>query len=152
MICMPSGLAALGHTYQVNPWSPCYNHSMSIVPLQLLYLGVMIASAVTLSTIDDVSSDHIPAYANVGKDREKYRGVAGWILFVSIAGIITQVIMLIIHLLYHLQCLKHQFLTFAIIVSSDTTHRGSGIANGRPGSAQTHPNVCCALPLKIDIL
>ena len=122
-------------------------HYISIVPLQLLCLGIMIASAVTLSTIDDVFLDYYSG--SVGEDRDRYRGVAGWILFVSITGIISQVIMLIICLCYHLQCLKHQFLTFTIIVSSDTMHRGSGVAKSRPGSAQTHPNTVPCLSRSI---
>ena len=93
----------------------------------------MIDSAITLSTIDDVFPDYYSG--SVGEDRDRYRGVAGWVLFVSIAGIMSQVMMLIIHLFCHFQCSKHQFLTFIIIVSSDTMHRGSGVAKDRPGSA-----------------
>ena len=109
----------------------------------------MIASTATLSTIDDV----FPVYISGDdkEDRDRYRCVAGWILFVSIAGMISQAIMLIIRLLYHLQHLKHQFLTFTIIVSSDTMHRGSGVAKGRPGRVQAYPNACHALPFKINI-
>lgn len=74
----------------------------------------MIASAVTLSTINDLFED---PEGEAADDEEQYRGVAGWLLFVGIAGLITQVIVIILRGLYYGEIIKAQFVAFAIVVS-----------------------------------
>lgn len=50
-------------------------------------------------------------------DRDRYRGTAGWLLFVSITGMITQIAMLIVRALYYNEIIKSQVLVFMIVVS-----------------------------------
>ena len=114
-----------------------YMHSYTIYyPLQVLCLGVLVASAVTLSTIgewnfisddipDDIPVDDIiPDDSSARKDRDRYRSVAVGILSVSIAGIISQVIMLIIHALYYFEIIKCRFCIFTVIVSYNNGIKG----------------------------
>ena len=89
---------------------------MCVMSLQVFCLGVLIASAVALSNIDsffeDASED-----SDFADDRDRYRGVAGWMLFVAIAGIVIQAVMTIVRALYYGEVITSQFNVFGIIVS-----------------------------------
>ena len=84
--------------------------------LQVLCLGVLIASAVAISNINNVFED-VDEDSDAADDRDKYRDVAGWLLFVGIAGLITQIIMAIIRGLYYGEVITSHFLIFGITVS-----------------------------------
>ena len=77
----------------------------------------MIASAVALSSIEDLYPDDIDEDSSAAEDRDRYRGVAGWLLFVGIAGIITQSVMVVVRGLYYTEIVKSQFMIFAVMVS-----------------------------------
>ena len=77
----------------------------------------MIASAIAVSRINDFY-DYVSEGSNDAEDRDRYRGVAGSLLFVSIVGIVIQPIMAIIRILYFTEAIKAQFFVFAILVSS----------------------------------
>ena len=66
---------------------------------QVLCLGVLIVSAVTVAIVNDV-------YQN----GSSYGSVSMWLLFVAIAGIIVQAILVICLGLYHIETIKVQFL------------------------------------------
>lgn len=88
-----------------------------IIFSQVICLGVLIASAVALASIDDLYSDDIDEDSTAADDRDRYRAVAGWLLFVGIAGIITQGVMVIVRGLYYAEIVKSLFMTFVAIVS-----------------------------------
>jgi len=84
----------------------------------VLCLGVLIVSAITLSTINDIILFDDPLEGSeYADDAARYRGMAWWLLFVGIAGLITQVIISVTHGLYHGKIIKTHFVTFAIAVS-----------------------------------
>ena len=89
--------------------------------LQIFCVGTLISCGVTLSTIDDTIifddnfNDDDPELA---EDRDAYRAVAGWLIFVSIAGIISQVLLLVFRLLYYCEAFSANFTVFTVIVSS----------------------------------
>ena len=85
--------------------------------VQIFCLGLLIASAVALNTIGDIFRDDTDDDSEVGQDRDQYRGVAGWLLFVAIAGIAVQVVMFIVRLLYYIEVISTQFMMFGIAVS-----------------------------------
>ena len=84
--------------------------------LQVLCFGILVASAVAISNINDIF-EGAPDGSDAADDRDKYRGVAGWLLFVGIAGLITQVAMAIIRGLYYGEIVTSQFIIFGITVS-----------------------------------
>ena len=91
----------------------CLLHVMS---LQVFCLGVLIASAVALSNID-AFFENFPEDSEFSDDRDRYRGVAGWMLFVGIAGIVVQAVMTIVRALYYGEIITSQFVAFGIAVS-----------------------------------
>ena len=84
---------------------------------QVICLGVLIACGVALNRIDDLFSDDIDDDSQAGQDRDQYRGVAGWLLFVAIGGIIVQGVMFIFRLLYYVEVITSQFIIFGVVVS-----------------------------------
>ena len=84
--------------------------------LQILCLGVLIVSGAAIYYINDVFED-VDEDSTLADDRDKYEDVAGWLLFVGIAGLITQVIMAIIRGLYYGEVITSHFLIFGITVS-----------------------------------
>ena len=84
--------------------------------LQILCLGVLIASGAAIYYINDVFED-VDEDSTLADDRDKYEDVAGWLVFVGIAGLITQIIMAIIRGLYYGEVITSHFLIFGITVS-----------------------------------
>lgn len=78
-------------------------------------MGVTIASAIALKTIDDLYSGDLDEESE--DDRDTYRGVAAWLLAISALVIITQVIMVIIRALYVAEVVTVHFAVFGILVS-----------------------------------
>jgi len=75
-------------------------------------LGVLIVSAITLATINDIF-----LYSESASNEGRYRGVAGWLLFVGIAGLIVQAITSVLQGLYHGKIISTCFVAFTIAVS-----------------------------------
>ena len=84
--------------------------------IQVLCFGVLVASGVAISNANDYFKD-VPDDSDAADDRDKYIDVAGWLVFVGIAGLITQVIMAIIRGLYYGEVITSHFLIFGITVS-----------------------------------
>ena len=84
--------------------------------LQVFCLGVLIASAVALSNIDEFF-EYVPDDTDAADDRDQYRGVAGWLLFVAIAGIVVQAVMTIVRAFYYGEVITSHFAVFGIVVS-----------------------------------
>ena len=82
-------------------------------------MGIVIASAITLKVIDDLYSGDLDEETE--EDRDTYRGVAAWLLAISIIIMIYQIIMLIIRILYIAKVIEANFIVFGIIVSSQYT-------------------------------
>ena len=80
-------------------------------------MGVIISCGVTLSTVDDLFGE-VDDDSEAAEDRDAYNAVAGWLIFVSIAGIISQVLLLVFRLLYYCEAFSANFTVFAVIVSS----------------------------------
>ena len=74
----------------------------------------MIASAVTISTINDLVGDDSDSTSDVER---RYRGVAGWLVFLGVAGLIFEIIMAIFRGLYFGQVLSEGFVVFGVVVS-----------------------------------
>ena len=84
--------------------------------LQVFCLGILIASAVALSNINELYED-VPDDSDAADDRDQYRDVAGWLLFVAIVGMVVQIVMVIVRALYYGEVITNQFVAFGIIVS-----------------------------------
>ena len=80
-------------------------------------MGVIVSCGVTVSTVDDLFGE-ADDDSEAGEDRDAYNDVAGWLIFVGIAGIISQVILLIFRLLYYFEAFSANFTVFAVIVSN----------------------------------
>ena len=78
-------------------------------------LGIVIASAVALEAIDDFLRNAI----DYPREMDRYRGVAGWLLFVAIVGTISQAVMVIACALYYGEVIRSQLVgvVFRIVVS-----------------------------------
>ena len=83
--------------------------------LQMLCVGVFIASAVALSSINGLQTFNDDSEAR--EDSDRYRAVAAWLLFVGITGTIIQVAMVIIRALFYGEIIISQFRIFGVIVS-----------------------------------
>ena len=70
-----------------------------------------------LSTTDDIYPDELPENSHFKDDRERYDGVASWLLFVSIIGIAVQSIMAMVRGRYFSDVIKSSFLVFSVLVS-----------------------------------
>lgn len=91
-----------------------YNHCC----LQALCMGVIIASAVALSTIDDIFTPDPIDQSEDTKHSDKYREIGWMLLGIGIAGAIIQVFMGIIHFYFYKNIvIKEYFIAFASIVS-----------------------------------
>lgn len=79
----------------------------------------MISGAITISTIEnsEVFPDDLPDDSEAATDRNSYRGAAGWVIFVALVVIITQIIMVIFGGLFFGGIIKNNFAAFAIVVS-----------------------------------
>ena len=84
--------------------------------LQVLCLGVLIASVIAISNINDYFRG-FPDDSTDADNRDKYRAVAGYLLSIGIAGLITQIIMTIIWGLYYGEVIISHFRIFGITVS-----------------------------------
>ena len=82
-------------------------------------MGIVIASAIALKVIDDLYSGDLDEETE--EDRDTYRGVATWLLAISVIIMIYQIIMLIIRILYIAKVIEANFIVFGIIVSSQYT-------------------------------
>ena len=88
---------------------------------QAICLGILIASGVTLLTIDDIYPDELPEGSQFKDEKETYDGVAGRLLFVSIVGIIVQSIMAVVRGLYFAETIKSNFQMFTVLVRYDSS-------------------------------
>ena len=50
------------------------------------------------------------------KRTETDRGVAGWLLFVGIAGIVIQAVFTIVRVLFYIEVITEQYIIFGIVV------------------------------------
>ena len=78
--------------------------------------GVLIAAAIAVSAInevDDIANERGGEYE--GADR--YRGAAGWLVFVGCAAIVFHVVMINIQILYFKCTVKKCLTQYSIIVS-----------------------------------
>ena len=80
-------------------------------------MGVLISCVTTLLTVDDLFGE-ADNDSEAGEDRDTYNAVAGWLIFVSIAGIISQVLLMVFCLLYYCEVFSANFTVFAVIVSN----------------------------------
>ena len=85
--------------------------------LQALCLGVLITSALVVSTIDDVFAPDLLDEPEDRKHSDKYSEIGWMLLGIGIAGIIIPVVMAIFHCLYMNNVIKEYFAAFASIVS-----------------------------------
>ena len=67
----------------------------------------------SLSAIDDLDA-HVSTAAD---DLDKYRAVAGWLIFVAIAGMATQIVMAIVRALYYGEAISSHAFVFGLMVS-----------------------------------
>ena len=75
----------------------------------------MIASAIALDTIDDLySGDDLDDHSE--EDRDNYRGVAAFLLAISVMVIVVQLILLIIRLLFFAEIITSHFAVYGIVV------------------------------------
>ena len=79
----------------------------------------MIACAITLSTVDDIYGGSTDTAQSA--DEGRYRGAAGWLLFVAIMGLITHVIFMIVSGLYSAEVIKDNFAIYGVAVSFSCT-------------------------------
>ena len=78
----------------------------------------MVSAAITLSTINDVFPDTLPDDSDPAVDREAYRGVAGYVVFIAGGCIIFQAIMILLRALYFGGVMTSGFVAYAIVVSN----------------------------------
>ena len=89
---------------------------MTLFFLQAFCLGNLIASAITISTLNDLFGDTDDR--TVFSDEEaQYRGVAGWLMFVCMVGLIFQVIMVFFRALYFGEVMSAGFVGLGVVVS-----------------------------------
>ena len=80
-------------------------------------VAVLIASAVTLSAIDEVE-DYYNDHGSEYERADSHRRAAKWLLFVAVMGIIIHSMMVFIRCLYLKSCIKSIFSTYAYLVSN----------------------------------
>ena len=89
---------------------------MLVIFLQVLCFIIMICAAVTLSAIEDVEDQASVRY----QDTDKYESAAGWLVFVSVMGMIYEPLVILLRFL-NLEIFNQKFIYFMIagcIVSS----------------------------------
>ena len=77
-------------------------------------VAVLVASAVTLSAIDEVEDYYNTEYGHTAD----HRRAAKWSLFVAVMGIIFHSVMGLIRYLYLKSCVKSIFSTYVYLVSN----------------------------------
>lgn len=93
------------------------------IRIQVVCVGVVVGCAVTLSAIADslfFDDDTVEEVDALEDDRDRFRAVAGWLLFASIAGIVSRIAMVVIRLVFHLDIIDSEsmlYLVFAVFVS-----------------------------------
>ena len=75
----------------------------------------MIASAITISTLNDLFGDNEDR--DISDEEAQYRGVAGWLIFVCVVGLVFEVIMVIFRGLYFGQVMEAGFVGLGVVVS-----------------------------------
>ena len=96
-----------------------------LIFLQLFCIGTLVSAAIALSTINEIAIfdddvvDNLPDDSEIRTDREAYRGVAGYLIFIAAAAILFHAIMIILRALYFGGILEAGFVAFAIVVSND---------------------------------
>ena len=87
--------------------------------LQVFRLGVLISSSIALTKISDIFDDsEIPLPDQGALNRDRYKGVAGYLVFASIIGMVIQIILAIVRGLFYSETLKKERYTmFGIVVS-----------------------------------
>ena len=77
----------------------------------------MIAAGITTATINDLFGEADDGGRSISDEEVRYRGVAGWMIFVGIAGLIFEVIMVLMHALISGQVMKSGIVTIGAVVS-----------------------------------
>ena len=90
--------------------------------IQVICLGILIASAVAFSTIAqiDLFDDDIPGDTDSGEDRDRFRAVAGYVLSASIVGIVTQLLLAAHRGFYYCKVMQPPFYMLKVLVSFNT--------------------------------
>ena len=79
----------------------------------------------TISTLQDTlyfEDEYTNEYNEFDNDRDRFRAVAGWLLFASIAGIVSGVLMITARGLCYVQICRSQYNVFAVLVSINTCY------------------------------
>ena len=76
----------------------------------------MIASAITISTLDDIFGDNDDD-RTISDEEARYRGVAGWLTFVGVVAMVFEVIMVIFRALYFGEVMSAGFVGLGAVVS-----------------------------------
>ena len=85
---------------------------------QAFCIGVLAGATATLATIDDTDIFEDAADGSeVADDVDTYRGIAWWLLVMGIFGIVTQITMLFIRVMYCAGRFESLFVVFGILVS-----------------------------------
>ena len=77
----------------------------------------------TISTLQDISyfeDEYADEYDEFDNDRDRFRAVAGWLLFASIAGIVSRALMITARGLCYVQICRTRYNVFAVLVSINT--------------------------------
>ena len=91
--------------------------------IQIVCVGVLVGCAVALSAIADsllFEDDTVEEFDALEDDRDIFRAVAGWLLFASIAGIVSRIAMVVIRGVFYLGIIDSEsmlYLVFAVLVS-----------------------------------
>ena len=81
----------------------------------------MIAAGVSIATINDLFGE--PEDGDTISDEEaRYRGVAGWMIFVGVAALVFEVIMVILYALLSGQVMKSGIVAVGAVVSLLATY------------------------------
>ena len=74
------------------------------------------AAAAALSAVNDVD-DYFNDFGSEYEHADRYRGAAGWLVFVGIAAIIYHIVMIFIRILYFTAKIGHTFGGYSFTVS-----------------------------------
>ena len=95
----------------------CFN-LICFLTTQAFCIGVLAGATATLATIDDTNLfEDAPDGSEVADDVDTYRGIAWWLLAMGIFGIVTQITMLFIRVMYCAGRFESLFVVFGILVS-----------------------------------
>ena len=84
--------------------------------MQVLCFAVLVAAALTISTLDDIVGDS----DSTTDEEQRYRGVGGWLVFLGVAGLVVEIVMVIVRGLYYGQVISEGFVAYGIVVSFNT--------------------------------